>query len=138
MRLWRGLVRELLADGRPGASPEGKLSGLAKSGAEKFRFVVPKTGLIEPLTARFRLSRRRRWILRVRKLPVRGSRALYDIWDPISGPSAQKCGRFLNIFKIAMKHLKFSYFVWPAESRAVRFGGARRPSPRSEGPNVGL
>ena len=59
-------------------------------------------------------SRGRSWIPRVRELSVRGSRAPDDIWDPISGPSPQKCERFLNILKFAMETLKFNYFVWPA------------------------
>ena len=56
-----------------------------------------------PLMARFRLSRCHGWILRVRELSVRGSRALHDIWDPISGPSPQKCERFLNIVGFSIK-----------------------------------
>ena len=60
-------------------------AGLAKSGCEQLKFSGPKTCPFGPLMARFRLSRRRGWILRVRELSVRGSRARYDIWDPISG-----------------------------------------------------
>ena len=45
-----------------------------------------KAGPFGPLTARIGPSRRRGWILRVRELSLRGSRAPFDIWDPISGP----------------------------------------------------
>mgnify|MGYP003316145292 CR=1 FL=1 len=48
-------------------------------------------------------SHRRGWILRVRELSVRGSRAQDDIWDPISSPSPQKCERFLIFCNLNFK-----------------------------------
>ena len=92
---------------------DSTITGLARSGGQKLKFLSPKTGPFGPLMARVKLSRCRDWILRFRELSVRGSRAPDDIWDPISGPSPQKCERFLNILKFATNNSKLMYFVWP-------------------------
>ena len=73
-----GLLQELAAQHHHAAGP-------AKSGAQRFKFGGPKTGPFGPLMARCRLSRRRGWILRVRKRPKNGLDSLRNrLWTRFS------------------------------------------------------